>query len=91
MEKIKKIITPLFLLFIWTFTTGMIVLTKDTGEEGWGYIVAIIICLFSIGPLLIDYLMKKVIKDRKKNILMQIPITIIITFLYWKWDLIGIL
>jgi hypothetical protein len=89
MNKIGKLISPLFLVGLWMIGSGIYVFTKDPGEEGWGYLAASMVCLFSIPPFLIDFILKKVIKDRRRFFLIQIPIALLTLGLYWKWTLIG--
>ena len=90
MERLKKIISPLFLTFLYVLGFGLYVFTRDPGEEGWGYLAALMICLFSIIPLVLDLVMKAAIKKRNLCLLMQIPIAVIILVLYWKWELLTI-
>ncbi|MCB9282647.1 MAG: hypothetical protein H6563_01120 [Lewinellaceae bacterium] len=89
MNKVLGGITPLLLLFLFVFGKGIYVFTKDPGEEGWGYVAAVMICLFSLAPLLLDLALKGGIKDRKKVFLIQLPLAILIVIFYLKWGLIG--
>lgn len=68
---------------------GLFVFTKEPGEEGWGYIVAIIICLFSLIPLMLDLITKALIRNNKLCLIVQVPIAVMLLLLYWKWELIG--
>jgi hypothetical protein len=67
------------------------VFTRDPGEEAWGCQAAIMMGLFSIIPLVLDLVMKVLqLKERKSCLLIQIPISVIIFALHWKWSLINI-
>lgn len=78
------------MIFVYVLGFGIYVFTRDPGEEGWGYIAAIMICLFSLIPLILDLVMKALIKKRTLNLITQIPIAVIILTLYWKWELLKI-
>ena len=89
MRSFFKKITPLLIVGLWTLGTGIYLFTLDSGEEGWGYLIAIMIILFSLIPFGIDFILKKIITDNKKILVIQIILSIIIVILYWKWELIG--
>lgn len=88
-KKLLKAISPLLVVGIWTLGTGIFVFTQDPGEEGWGYLAAIIICVFSLIPLALDLILRKTVKTKKWNFVIQLPIAITIAFLYWKWTFIS--
>lgn len=88
MKKIIKILSPLSIVGLLTLFTGILIFTRDPGEEGWGYLVAFIVCLFSILTFGIDLILRVIIKNKKKKLAIQILVAVIIMVLYWKWKII---
>lgn len=87
--KLKRIISPLFITFLYILGFGLYVFTCDPGEEGWGYIAAIMICLFSLIPLVLDFIVKTYIKRKELYLIIQIVSAIVMLILYFKWGLIS--
>ncbi|WP_299259944.1 hypothetical protein [uncultured Aquimarina sp.] len=88
MKEIKNTITPLVITGLFVLFTGVYVFLQDSGEEGWGYLVGIIITLFSIPVFMMNFIMQILIKNRRINLVFQLPIAIVILIIYWKWELI---
>jgi len=88
MDEIKRIITPLVIAGLFVLGTGVYVFFQESGEQGWGYLIGIIIGLFSIPVFMMNMFMGILLKNRIINLIFQVPIAAIILLVYWKWELI---
>lgn len=82
MNRLMNSITPLFVLSIFQLGCGLVVLLRDPGEEGWGRIAGIMVCLFA---LLLNVVLKRFFKKKMQLILPQMPVAFLIIYFYIQW------
>ncbi len=79
--KILRKITPLLILMIFSIIWAIKIFLNESDGQGWGLLIAFSLIGFAIGFLIVDFLLKKFVKNWKKVILIESGIVIL--FIGW--------
>ncbi|MCC1485643.1 hypothetical protein [Winogradskyella immobilis] len=79
--KILRKITPLLILMIFSIIWAIKIFLSESDGQGWGLLIAFALIGFAIGLLIVDFLLKKFVKNWKKVILIESGIVIL--FIGW--------
>lgn len=76
------------LLAFYVFIFGVVILFRDPGPEGWGYLAGIMTIVFSTFPFISEVLIRTIIKKKNLQIGVRIILSILIGYYYLKWGFI---
>ncbi len=88
-ERFKKLISPLLILFLLIVLNSAWWFSKDSGPEGWGHFYAFLILLSSIPVVIVDIIIRRLVKSEKQFIVLELFFTLILAFVLFKIKFIG--